>query len=438
MKPSTAPIRQQMQLCLGNAGTVVGALVYVRQGQRENCAFAYEQSWLENPKRFSVSADLQLIRGYQSHKAASPHDSVFHGAIADTAPDAWGRRVIARDHARRRRNDPTLPALSELDYLLAVDDFSRVGALRLRSADGTWQRTAEAGHRSTPALIELERIFEASRAVERGQETMEDLRYLQGKGTSLGGMRPKCTMIDEDGWLAIGKFPSIGDSRSVTRGEVLALKLASQAGIDAAPARIVQLGDTAVAVIRRFDRDVNDGRIPYQSAASFLQASREHDHSYTEIADVIRALCHAPTQDLQQLWRRIVFNLLITNVDDHLQNHGFLHVERGLWRLAPAFDINPFPDKARESKTWLSEQDGPITDVQMLMAGADYFGLSTDQALEVLAEVHSAVSNWRGLALSSEVGLSDAQLDDFAPAFEHEQIEAAADLLKIYHYASRT
>jgi serine/threonine-protein kinase HipA len=121
-----------------------------------------------------------------------------------------------------------------------------------------------------------------------------------------------------------------------------------------------------------------------------------------------------------------------------LQNHGFLHVERGLWRLAPAFDINPFPDKARESKTWLSEQDGPITDVQMLMAGADYFGLSTDQALEVLAEVHSAVSNWRGLALSSDVGLSAAQLDDFAPAFEHEQIEAAADLLTICHYASRT
>jgi serine/threonine-protein kinase HipA len=126
----------------------------------------------------------------------------------------------------------------------------------------------------------------------------------------------------------------------------------------------------------------------------------------------------------------MVFNLLITNVDDHLQNHGFLHVERGLWRLAPAFDINPFPDKDQESKTWLSEQDGPITDVKMLLARAAYFMLDKDQALSVLAEVHAAVSIWRRLATSPEVGLRPAELDDFAPAFEHGQMEAVAALLR--------
>ncbi|MBN9462587.1 MAG: type II toxin-antitoxin system HipA family toxin [Burkholderiales bacterium] len=434
MKAAVTPVRRQVQLCIGKAGLPVGSLVYVRQGRRENSAVAYDESWLANPERFNVSADLQLALGYQTHKAASPHDSVFHGAIADTAPDAWGRRVIARDHARRRKDDPRLPALTELDYLLAVDDFSRVGALRLRDPDGAWHRTAAAGRRSTPPSIELERVFQASRAVERGEETAEDLRYLQGKGTSLGGMRPKCTMVDEDGWLAIGKFPSVGDTRSVTRGEVLALKLAAQAGIAAAPARIVQLGgvggDVPVAVIRRFDRDGADGRIPYQSAATLLQAAREEDRSYTEIADAIRTHGHAPTQDVRQLWRRLVFNLLITNVDDHLQNHGFLHVERGLWRLAPAFDINPFPDKERESKTWLSEQDGPITDVQMLLERAAYFALDRDQALAALAEVHAAVSSWRQWAISTEVGLESAELDDFAPAFEHEQTKAVAALLR--------
>ena len=220
---AVTPIRQQVQLCIGKAGLPVGSLIYVRQGRRENCAFAYDAAWLANPACFNVSADLQLMPGHQPHKAASPHDSVFHGAIADTAPDAWGRRIIARDHAKRRRADPQLPALTELDYLLAVDDFSRVGALRLRDADGTWHRTVAKGRRNTPPLIELEHIYQASRAVERGQESAEDLRYLQGKGTSLGGMRPKCTMVDEDGWLAIGKFPSVGDTRSVTRGEVLAL-----------------------------------------------------------------------------------------------------------------------------------------------------------------------------------------------------------------------
>ena len=423
------PSRQQVQVCIGKAGLPLGSLVYMKQGRRENCAFAYDETWLNNPVRFNVSADLQLMPGYQPHKAASVHDSVLHGAIADTTPDAWGRRVIARDHAKRRKDDPRLPALTELDYLLAVDDFSRVGALRLRDPDGNWHRTVSQGQRSTPPLIELERIYQASRAVERGQETAEDLRYLQGKGTSLGGMRPKCTLVDEDGRLAIGKFPSVNDARSVTRGEVLALKLAALAGVEAASARIVLLRDEPVAVIRRFDRDASDGRIPYQSAASMLQASREDDRSYTEIADAIRSHGHAPTEDVRQLWRRLVLNLLITNVDDHLQNHGFLHVEHGLWRLAPAFDINPFPDKDRESKTWLSEQDGPITDVRMLLARAPYFALDKAQALAVLGEVHAAISDWRRVALSAEVGLRAVDLHDFAPAFEHEQMEAAAALL---------
>lgn len=214
---------------------------------------------------------------------------------------------------------------------------------------------------------------------------------------------------------------------------MLALKLASKAGIDGATARLVLLGDkgaeVAVAVIRRFDRDGEDARIPYQSAASILQATRAEDRSYTEIADAIRSHGHKPIPDLHQPWRRLVFNLLITNVDDHLQNHGFLHVESGLWRLAPAFDINPFPDKYRESKTWLTEQDGPITDLKMLMARASYFALSPEHALSIAGEVTSAVSAWRELALSREVGLRPAELDDFAPAFEHQQMTAATELL---------
>ncbi|WP_297375950.1 HipA domain-containing protein [Acidiferrobacter sp.] len=425
--------REQVLLGIGKAGLPMGSLAYVQQGRREPCVFAYDEVWLVHPARFNVSADLQLMPGHQPHKAASPLDSVFPGAIADTAPDAWGRCLIARDHAKRRRADPRLAALTELDYLLAVDDFSRVGALRVGDGEGGWQASLAGGRRRTPPLIELARIYQASRAVERRQESAEDLRYLQGKGTSLGGMRPKCTIVDEDGLLAIGKFPSVSDTRSVTGGEVLALRLAAQAGIEVAPARIVLLGDTGhevpVAVIHRFDRDRDDARIPYQSAASLLQASRDEDRSYTEIIDAIRAHGHAPTTDARALWRRLVFNLLITNVGDHLRNHGFLHVGRGLWRLAPAFDINSFPDKDRESKTWLSERDGPITDVAMLLARASYFALDEQQALTVLCEVYSAVSNWRQVALGPEVGLRAVELDDFVPAFEHEQMNAAAVLL---------
>ena len=135
MNTAAQSMRQQVEVCVGSAGMPVGSLTYVKQGRRENSAIAYGNAWLANPARFAISADLPLASGYQTRKAASAHDSVFHGAIADTTPDAWGRRVIARDHAKRRKREPELAALTEMDYLLAVDDFSRVGALRLRDAD---------------------------------------------------------------------------------------------------------------------------------------------------------------------------------------------------------------------------------------------------------------------------------------------------------------
>ena len=428
MKPATRT--QRVEVCVGKAGVLAGQLTYAKQGQREFSTFAYDAQWLVNPSRFEVSADLPLVAGFQARRAPSKADSIFHLALADTAPDAWGRRVVARAHAKERKQNLKLAALTELDYLAAVDDFSRVGALRLRDAKGLFLRTVEDGQRATPPLVELEHIYNASRAVETSQETAEDLTYLQGKGTSLGGMRPKCTILDEYGRLAIGKFPSVADARSVTRGEVLALRLARDAGIQAASARILNIKGTAVALNERFDRTQDMARIHYLSAASMLQASREEDRSYTEIADIIRSKCVKPTEDVRQLWRRMVFNLLITNVDDHLQNHGFLYEGHGQWRLAPAFDLNPFPDKDRESKTWLSPQTGPIDSLQMLLDHANYFSLGApDAALAILSEVVRAVSNWKAVAMAPEVGLTRKELDDFAPAFEHEASQAARKAL---------
>lgn len=195
--------------------------------------------------------------------------------LLDTAQDDIGLTLM----------DEQLRELTELDFVLAVDDFSRIGALRLQDRAGTYCRTVEQGQRTTPAMLELQHMFEASRAVETGTESADDLRYLVGKSTSLGGMRPKCTVIDNNGLLAIGKFPSVDDTRSVTRGEVLALRLARLAGIDTAPARIVEIDGVAAAIIERFDRTPDSARIPYLSAASMLQASRQHEHSYTEITD---------------------------------------------------------------------------------------------------------------------------------------------------------
>jgi serine/threonine-protein kinase HipA len=270
----------------------------------------------------------------------------------------------------------------------------------------------------------------ASHAVEMNKETEADLRYLRGRGTSVGGMRPKCTVVDEDGHLAIGKFPSVKDDRSVTRGEVLALHLAAAAGISVADSRIVMSEDTPVALIRRFDRVEGVGRIPYLSAGSMMQASRQEDHAYTQIADTIIANSVNPGQDLQELWRRLAFNLLITNVDDHVQNHGFLHVAHGQWRLAPAFDINPFPDKDQELKLWLDEAYGPVDSIEAVVSMAGYFRLDAAAVQRVLGEVCTAIGNWATVAISAAVGMAGRDLEDFAPAFENEQMRIAKTLLK--------
>jgi serine/threonine-protein kinase HipA len=420
-------VKNQVRVRVGRAGKPVGQLTYVKDGRREYSVFAYEAAWLADRDRFAISPDLPLIQGHVTRRSPTPEDSCFPFALADTAPDAWGKRVITRAHARRRDRDPALPFLTPFDYLAAVDDFSRVGALRLQDEGGAFLRSSDQ-HR-TPPLIELEHLYTASRAVEDGTESLEDLAYLQGRGTSLGGLRPKCTILEEDGRLAIGKFPSIGDDRSVTRGEVLALALARRAGIVTAGARIVTIGSVPVAVIRRFDRTDDGARIPYLSGASLLQAQRHEDRSYTEFADTLRATSAQPTEDVRELWRRLVFNLLITNVDDHLWNVGALYAGEGLWRLAPAFDLNPFPEKLRESKTWLSENSGPITSLGQLLNEANYFGLTPSDAQGIVVEVASAVRNWRQVATSAEVGLKEHELEGFKRAFEHPDTKAAQALI---------
>jgi serine/threonine-protein kinase HipA len=423
-------MKRTITLHLGQEGRPLGVLRYDQQGARESASFEYDAAWLAASDRFAIEPGLPLVDGPQFHRKVRD-GSVFHAAIADTEPDGWARRVIQRDHAKRRQEarragDPldTHP-LNSLDYLLAVDDVSRVGALRLRDEDGRYQRTVEERRRTTPPLIELAHLLAATRAVETNTETEADLAYLRGRGTSLGGLRPKCSVIDDDGRLAIGKFPSVTDERPVTKGEVLALRLARRAGIDAAEARLVDSDGTPVALIRRFDRTADGERLMYVSVATMLGAEPADpgEHSYTEIVDALRQYGSQAAADIEQLWRRIAFSILITNVDDHLLNHGFLHVDRGQWRLAPAFDLNPFPDRVRELKTWISEETGPEATIDALMSVIAYFRITRERARAILGEVESAVTAWHeeGRAL----GMSPEVLDSLADAFEHRERNAA-------------
>jgi serine/threonine-protein kinase HipA len=217
--------------------------------------------------------------------------------------------------------------------------------------------------------------------------------------------------------LAIAKFPSASDERAVTKGEVLALELARRAGIHAARARLVASEGQFISLVRRFDRTSGGQRIPYVSAATMLGAYRNDplDHTYGEIVDAIRVHGHEAQKDIVELFRRISFSIAINNVDDHLQNHGFLHVAHGQWRLCPAFDINPFPDRARELKTWISEDAGPEASQEALLVSGPYFGLSDEQAKDIIAEVQKAVSTWR--ETGAGLGMSQRELDEFADAF---------------------
>lgn len=422
-------MRRTIGIALGDNARGLATLRYDAQGMRESAAFQYDAEWLVAADRFALEPGLPLLTGPQFHRKAR-HGSVFHGAIADTEPDGWARRVILRDHAKRRQEarqageGGETGALNALDYLLAVDDFSRVGALRFRDEQGLFRRTPEDGRRTAPPLIELGLLLTASRAVETHSETAADLRFLRGRGTSLGGLRPKCTIIDADGRLSIGKFPSVADDGPVTKGEVLALRLAAAAGIDAAHGHLVESEGEAVAVIRRFDRPDGGGRLMYVSAATMLGVDADAgEHAYTEIVDALRAHGAAPQADTEELWRRIAFSILITNIDDHLRNHGFLHVDRGQWRLAPAFDVNPFPERTRELKTWISEDTGPDATIEGLMSVLAYFRITAARAREILGAVEHAVAQWR--TVGRGLGLSGYELDQLADAFEHGERSAA-------------
>ena len=416
-------MKRRINVLLGANASSLGELRYDRQGRRESAAFAYTSDWLANDQRFAIDPALQLVSGFQFH-ARRAEGSLFHGAIADTEPDGWGRRVILRDHAKRReasrvQDDRSKKnVLGELDFLLAVDDESRIGALRFCDEDGVFQDTAKDGKRSAPPLIELRQLLASSQAIETSTETAQDLAYLRGRATSLGGLRPKCTLRDSDGQLAIGKFPSVADQLPITKGEVMALHLAKLSGITAAEARLVMSEDQPVALIRRFDRLRDGTRIPYVSAATLLGAERDDptEHTYTEIVDALRVHGYDAQHDIEELYRRIALSILINNVDDHLHNHGFLHVGRGQWRLAPAFDINPFPDRFPELKTWISHSSGPDASIAALRSEAPYFRIKPPRVDAIIGEVIAAVGKWRQVGAS--IGMTTQELDAFADAFD--------------------
>jgi serine/threonine-protein kinase HipA len=389
--------------------------------QKESATFEYDEGWLRNPARFSLEPALQLGPGPFHTVAGMP----MFGAIGDSAPDRWGRTLMRRMERRRAEREGSAPrTLQEIDYLLLVDDEARLGALRFAErAGGPFLR--EEGAKRIPPLVELPKLLSAAEHVMEDKDTEEDLRLLFAPGSSLGGARPKASVIENDGRLAIAKFPRKDDATNTVLWEGVALALAKKSGITVPENRVEIVADKPVLLLRRFDRDGNR-RIPFLSAMSMLGSKDNETRSYLEIVDALRQHGAAPKADMEVLWRRLVFNILISNTDDHLRNHGFLYAGQDGWRLSPAYDLNPVPTdiKPRILSTAINEDDNTAS-FPLAMDVAEYFELDAYKTREIAAQVGKTVSQWR--AEAARHGLTKAEIDRMASAFEHEDLELAKE-----------
>ena len=371
---------------------------YNRKG-RTSAIFEYSKEWLASPIRFALEPALHLTEG--SHYTGK----ALFGAIGDSAPDRWGRMLMRRANTSGR-------TLSEMDYLIGVNDETRQGALRFsENPNGPYLASSES--RSIPPLVKLPELLSATEKFMADSESAEDLNLLLAPGSSLGGARPKASVMDKDGSLAIAKFPRKDDETDIVRWEAAALTLAKSAGINIPQWRLEKILEKYVLIIKRFDRE-NKDRVPFLSAMSMLDAADNDDivHSYTEIANSIIQHGSQPDKDLEELWRRMVFGIMISNTDDHLRNHGFLYAGTG-WVLSPAYDLNPNIEKTDFAT--VIDNTGAKSTIELALKAAANFRLSDQRSRSILDQVESAVSEWRKAA--KLLGISEHNMEKMKPAF---------------------
>ncbi len=288
------------------------------------------------------------------------------------------------------------------------------------SADDAFQKPAGEG---VPGFIQLGRLLKSAERIEGHRETDEDLDLIFAPGSSLGGARPKASVVDVQGNLAIAKFPRESDDYGLEAWEHIALILAERSGICVARHELQTIDNKPVLISWRFDR-VADQRIPFLSAMSLLQAKDGDRASYPEIVDELGQHGANAKADSAELFRRMVFNILISNVDDHLRNHGFLWNGTAGWVLSPAYDLNPTPTdlKQRILSTNISLDEGTCS-IELALSQAELFGLSLKESRNVVAQVGKAVSSWRNIARG--VGIANSEVERMSSAFEHDDLIVA-------------
>ena len=372
---------------------------------KEVFSFEFADSWLRDARCKLLDPDLQLYTGRQY----LPDNKSNFGLFLDSSPDRWGRVLLDRRESMRAKEEMRpVRHLFESDYLLGVFDESRMGALRLKlSPDGDFMDNDSTY--STPPFAALRDLEHASWEYEADQANNRWLQMLLAPGSSLGGARPKANVRMPDGSMWIAKFPSRHDDTNVGAWEAVAMTLAQQCGIEVSPSRTEQLGQTySTFLTRRFDRTDDQRRIHFTSAMTMLGYTDGETTgvSYLELAEWIARSCCRVEDNLAQLWRRIVFNIAISNCDDHLRNHGFLLTPQG-WTLSPAYDLNPQPFGAGLSLN-INEQDNSL-DYALAKEVAPYFGVSAMLADKMIATTNQVVSSWRMLATQMHISRDEQE-----------------------------
>lgn len=388
--------------------------VLYRQGERSDlpASFEYDQGWLKSAHAFMLDPRLSLWTGEQHPANRAPAFGVF----MDSAPDRWGRVLMERREASVARREQRRPrALQELDFLLGVQDITRMGGLRFRRAGGG--PYLDDSETAIPPVTSLRELADISRRIqEPGTEELPEyerwLAMLIAPGSSLGGARPKANFTEADGHLWIAKFPAHGDRYDMGAWEFLVHQLARRAGVSVPASRREALTDRYhTFCVQRFDRREGlASRRMFSSAMTLLEHQDGDDGgSYLELCEFLsnNGAERFIDIDLEQLFRRVVFNVLVGNRDDHLRNHGFIREATG-WRLAPAYDMNPNPYKAEHAL--LLDDSVATPDVAVAVATADFYRLDRQATSRVVEEVRRAVATWKDVAREARLPRSEIEL----------------------------
>jgi len=401
---------------LGGA-TLMGTLKAEQVRGREIFSFAYSKEWLENGPVLALDPDLGLYAGLQYTHDEKPNFGLF----LDSSPDRWGRVLMERREALRARQEGRKPrTLMESDYLLGVFDRYRMGGLRFKlTGNGPFLDNNDAT--AAPPMTSLRTLEEASLQLENedasdSPQFAEWLNLLMSPGSSLGGARPKASVIDPDGQLWIAKFPSRKDDRDIGAWEMVVNELAVKSGLHIAKGKACRFTqDHHTFLTKRFDRQGED-RIHFASAMTLLGYNDGADAmagvSYLHLAEFIMRHGAKPDADLEELWQRIVFNICVSNSDDHLRNHGFLLTAKG-WVLSPAFDINPISSSTGLSLN-ISEYSNAL-DLDLAREVAEKFRVNEKRKDDIICKITKTVSHWREIAAG--IGIARSEMVRMENAF---------------------